>query len=151
MDQVEIVEPPSGLSVLLLRPVCVGPLQFTKEKHRRVPSPNAELTEFSFVCHVLFLKRFAWSIDCLILLHDIAFVVVVMLVELVGTITPPPVWDQPKGDNLCVYMTDRGGGGGGMWGVGLKIDRVRCSTQTRTNPSPFLEYFAEVCVCLCVL
>ena len=55
-DQVEIVQPPSGLSVLLLRPVCVGPLLFTKEKHRRVPSPNAELTEFSFVCHVLFLK-----------------------------------------------------------------------------------------------
>ena len=58
-DQVEIIQPPSGLSVLLLCPVCVSPLLFTKEKHRRVPSPNAELTEFSFVCHALFLKRFA--------------------------------------------------------------------------------------------
>ena len=89
-DQVEIVQPPSGLSVLLLHPVCVGPLLFTKEKHRRVPSPNAELTEFSFVCHVLFLKRFACSIDCPILLHDIAFVVVVVLVELDAPPPPPP-------------------------------------------------------------
>ena len=94
-DQVEIVQPPSGLSVLLLRPVCVGPLLFTKEKHRRVPSPNAELTELSFVCHVLFLKRFACSIVCPILLHDIAFVVVVVLVELVGIITPPPTPPPP--------------------------------------------------------
>ena len=74
-DQVEIVQPPSGLSVLLLRPVCVGPLLFTKEKHRRVPSPNAELTEFSFVCHVLFLKRFACSIDCPILLQVYKYIV----------------------------------------------------------------------------
>ena len=98
-DQVEIVQPPSGLSVLLLGRVCVGPLLFTKEKHRRVPSPNAKLTEFSFVCHVLFLKRFACSIVCPILLHDIAFVVVVVLVELVGIITPPP---PPRtGGTLC--------------------------------------------------
>ena len=119
-DQVEIVQPPSGLSVLLLHPVCVGPLLFTKEKHRRVPSPNAELTEFSFVCHVLFLKRFACSIDCPILLHDIAFVVVVVLVELVGTPPPPELvvscvgrksWLDCLGpDNLCVYLTDLGGG-----------------------------------------
>ena len=74
-DQVEIVQPPSGLSVLLLRPVCVGPLLFTKEKHRRVPSPNTELTEFSFVCHVLFLKRFACSIDCPILLQVYKYIV----------------------------------------------------------------------------
>ena len=74
-DQVEIVQPPSGLSVLLLRPACVGPLLFTKEKHRRVPSPNTELTEFSFVCHVLFLKRFVCSIDCPILLQVYKYIV----------------------------------------------------------------------------
>ena len=105
------------------------------------------------------------SIDCPILLHDIAFVVVVVLVELVGIITPPPTPPPPPELVVpCVGRKSRldclGPPKGGQPGGGLKIDRVRCSTQTLPLSSKILrkyvfvcvsfEYTVCVCVCMCV-